>query len=79
MNNCCICCQGRIRTWIGEITFTNLLVYLLDSILIQYNTRIKLTISTDIGIQNHIRRITAVSILYDIFESAEVTYYLPSC
>jgi len=55
MNNCGICCHGRIRTWIGEITFTNLLIFLLDSILIQYNNRIKLTISTDIGIQNHIR------------------------
>jgi len=51
MNNCSISSQGHSRTWIGEVTFTNLLVSLPDSIFIQYNTKIILAFSTDSSIQ----------------------------
>jgi hypothetical protein len=54
MNNCCIGSQGDICTWIGDVTFTHMLIFLLDRIFIQYNTKIILAISTDGSIKNQI-------------------------
>jgi len=51
MNDCSIGSQGQSRTWIGEVTFSNVLVSLLDSILILYDTEIINPFSTDISIQ----------------------------
>ena len=54
MNKCSIGSQGDIRTWIGEVTFTHLLIFLLDTISIQYNTKILLPFSVHGNIHNQI-------------------------
>ena len=73
MNDCSIGSQGQSRTWIGEVTFSNVLVSLLDSILILYDTEIINPFSTDISIQIQIIWITVVSVLNTICVSAELT------
>jgi hypothetical protein len=79
MNKYWICSQGDIRTWIGEVTFTHFLIFLLDRIFIQYKTNFFFAFTSDSSIENQIRCMTVVSVLHDIFVSAEVTYYLPTC
>lgn len=55
MISCSIGSQGNSHTWIGEVTNTNLLLSSLDSIFFQYDTKIILAFSTDIGIQIEIK------------------------
>jgi len=55
MTDCSIGSQGHSRTCIGEVTLTNLLISLLDSIFIQYDTKIILAFPRDISIQIQIK------------------------
>jgi hypothetical protein len=55
------------------------LLSFLDSIVIQYDNRIHLTFSTEIGIRCQIILMKVVSCLKDIFISVKVTLYSASC
>jgi len=69
MNNWSISSQQHDCTWIGGVTFTNKLVFLLDSILKQYDTKIDLAFATDTSIHVQIEWMTVVLALNDSFLS----------
>ena len=69
MNNCSITSEQYICAWIGWVTFTQLSVSLLDSMLIPYDIDLFFEFSSDIGIHNHINWTTVVFVLKDIFLS----------
>jgi len=73
MKHCGIVSQEPGRTWIDEVTFNNLLVSLLDSIFIYYDTKIILAFAAEISIHIQIRWVAVVSILNNICVSAEET------
>ena len=47
MNHCSISSQHHMCIGRGDVTFTKLLVFSLDSIYIEYSTRISYELSTD--------------------------------
>jgi len=69
MNNCSITSEQYIRVWIGWVTFTQLLVFLLDSMLIPYDIEFFLAFSSEIGIHNDINWTTVVLVLKVKFSS----------
>ena len=71
--------QWHSRNWTGQVTYTTRLVSFLDGIPKQYNNRILLTFSTEIGIRFEIILLTVVSCHKDTFVSVKVTEYLASC
>jgi hypothetical protein len=71
--------QWHSCNWTGRVTYTNRLVSFLDGILIQYDNRILLTFSSEIGIHFEILLLTVVSCHKDTFVSVKVTEYLASC
>jgi len=62
MKDSIVWCQLHIRICGGNITFTKLLVSILDSIYIKYVTKIPIALSTDTIIHVESMRATLVSV-----------------
>ena len=75
----CMSTQWHSLTRTDQITYTKHLVSFLDSIVIQYDNRILLIFSTEIGIRCQIISMKVVSCLKDRFVSVKVTKYSASC
>jgi hypothetical protein len=71
--------QQHIRIWLSDVKFTKFLVSLLDSIFIQYQTKVILAIFPDTSNKSQIKLMTTCSVSNDIFVSGQVMYYVQSC
>ena len=69
MNNWSITSEQYIRVWIGWVSFTQMLVSSLDSMLIQYDAGIFFGFSGDSSIHDQISWTTVALLLNDIFVS----------
>jgi len=69
VNDCSTSLEPRIPIRSGIVTLTMLLVFLLESILLEYNTKIYFVVSNDTSIQIRVKWITVVSVLNHIFLS----------
>jgi hypothetical protein len=69
MNDCSISSQHYMCIRRVDVTFTKLLVSSLDSIYLEYNTRISYELSTDTSFEIEIIWKTVVSVLNYIFKS----------
>ena len=69
----------HIRIWIGQVTSTTLLLSILDSICIKYDTKILFALSTDTSIHIQCLYMSVESGLNYIFVTAEMIKHLPSC
>ena len=79
MNRCSISFEQSIPVWTGDLPFTTLLVSLLDSIFIHYDSKIMFALFTHTSIHSRIRWTTVVSVTRNISISGQVAFHLPSC
>ena len=69
MNDCSISSQWLISIWIAGVTFTKLLVFLVDSMFVNYDTKSIFPLSTIASMNIEIKWKTVVSLLNNIFVS----------
>jgi len=72
MNRCSISFEQTIPIWTGGLPFTTLLVSLLDSIFILYDSKIMFALSTHTSIHSGIRKTTLESVMNTIFISGQL-------